>query len=1144
MGNGVTNDTAAIQAAINAAYAAGGGTVYLKAGTYIVSGTADKSDGAIRLLDYVTLQGAGMGQTILKVMDNNAAAITGVVRTPYNQVTHDVAMYDLTIDGNRANNLNKIDGFYTGVAPGDTRQDYNITVQRVEVMNCTGYGFDPHEQTRNLRISDSVAHHNVLDGFVADFLVGSVFENNLAYANDRHGFNITTSTTGLQLNNNVAHDNGSAGLVIQRGSENITAPHGITVQGGAYYNNAREGIYVKIADHVTITGVDIYGNNRQGIRVDGGTEVLINGATVHNNSQEAAGIYDEIRIGRFNDTAGSSGLIFDSTGVQVQNSTIYSNAAILSRYAIYEAPDVTGVNGETANTIGPVGTGTTYFAPQLVTPATDQSGSAGTAFAYQVPPSSFVDGDDGTFTLSATLASGAALPSWLVFNPATGQFTGTPPAAGIYQIVVQARDAQGLKDTTTFEFAVTGGAGSTDITGTAGNDTLVGGSGPQNIYGLAGDDSLSGGDGADRLDGGDGIDTASYASSAAAVIVDLQSGTGSGGDAEGDTLVTVENLTGSDFADQLSGNAGDNVLLGGAGNDTLIGRAGADTLDGGTGADRLEGGDGNDLYFVDNVADTLIEFDNLGLGGIDSVRSTVSLVLAANVENLTLLGSANIDATGNGKANYLIGNSGANVLDGGAGNDTMEGGLGDDTYYTNTASDIVIEAANAGTDTVLSTATRTLDANVENLTLQGTLAINGTGNAANNVLTGNEAINILTALDGDDTLLGGGGNDTLRGGAGADTLDGQAGADRMEGGDGNDLYLADDAGDTVVEFSNAGLGGIDTVRSSVSMILSANVENLTLLGTAALNGTGTGSANLLIGNDGNNILDGLAGNDTIQGGIGNDRLTGGTGTDSLDGGIGQDVAVFAGDMATYTITTANGSISIRDNDAVADGNDGTDTLIGIETAEFKGGATINLLAPIVLDLDGDGIELVNLAQSSASFDFLGNGVGTHTGWIGSGDALLAIDRDGNGTISDASELSYTSDLAGALSDLAGLAAFDSNSDGALTASDDSFGSFLVWADANGDGKADAGEVMGLAAAGIVRINLAGTATHQDWSAGENIVVAYGSFARSDGTVGSLADVAFQHDPVMAAPPVLPHHVFAAIEESHFTIAPMTTELVM
>lgn len=307
VGNGIADDTAEIQAAIDAAYAAGGGTVFLGAGTYKVSGTSDKSDGALRLLDNVTLQGAGMGVTIIKVQDGNLYNLTGIVRTPFNQITHDVAMYDLTLDGNRANNTMKIDGFYTGVAPGSTRQDYNITVDRVEVKNCSGYGFDPHEQTLNLRIANSVAHHNGLDGFVADFLVNSVYENNLAYANDRHGFNVTTSTGGLQLLNNIARDNGSAGLVIQRGSENIPVPHDIIVRGGSYYNNAREGIYVKMADDVSITGVSVYGNQRHGIRLDGADNVLITSSSIGNNSQAGASLYDEIRINRYNDSTGSSG---------------------------------------------------------------------------------------------------------------------------------------------------------------------------------------------------------------------------------------------------------------------------------------------------------------------------------------------------------------------------------------------------------------------------------------------------------------------------------------------------------------------------------------------------------------------------------------------------------------------------------------------------------------------------------------------------------------------------------------------------------------------------------------------------------------------------------------------------------------------
>jgi VCBS repeat-containing protein len=1097
-GDGVTDDTAAIQAAINAAHAAGGGTVYIGAGTFIVSGTSDKSDGAIRMLDNVTLQGAGMGQTILKVSDTTTSSITGVIRTPYNEITHDVGVYDLTIDGNRANTTGKVDGFYCGVAPGDTRQDYNITVESVEVMNCSGYGFDPHEQTLNLRIADSVSHGNGLDGFVADFLVNSTYENNLAYDNDRHGFNITTSTDGLQMIDNVAHGNGGGGITIQRGSENIPAPHNITIEGGSYYDNALQGIYLKIANDVTITGAEIYNNGQQGIRVDGATNVLVDGANIHDNSQAAAGTYDEIRLSQFVDTVFSK--LYETTGVQVVNSTISEAVPGQSHYGIYESPQVAGVNSESGNAITGTALAATYFAPQLVHAATDQAATVGAAFAYDVAPSSFVDGDDGTnFVLTAAQASGAALPSWLTFDPVTGHFSGTPAANGTWDIIVTARDPSALKDQTEFHVTVTGGPTGLTITGTTGDDpNLVGGDGADTISGLAGSDTLAGLGGADRLDGGDGVDTATYAASAAAVVVSLAAGSGAGGDAEGDTLVNVENLIGSALADQLTGDANANVI------------------DGGVGADTMTGGDGNDIYYVDNAGDVVVELLNSGFGGADEVRSTISYTLADNVETLTLLGAANIDGTGNNKANLIVGNDGNNVLDGGLGSDTLTGGLGNDTYVVNVTTDVINENPGGGIDTVQSAISWTLGAELENLTLTGTGLINATGNALDNVLIGGIGDNKLTGNEGNDTLLGGDGNDTLSGGVGADVLDGQAGADSMTGGDGNDTYYVDNVGDIVSELANNGLGGVDTVNSSITYTLTTNVENLTLTGTADLNGTGTSAANVMIGNSGANVLDGLAGNDTIQGGDGNDRLIGGAGSDSIDGGTGQDTAVYAGLRASYTISTVGGTIQIKDNDAVTDGNDGTDTLVNVETAEFKGGVTVNLLAPVVLDLNHNGVQLVDLAHSNAAFDFSGNGVHTATGWIGQGDALLFLDRDGNGTVSNAGELSFVNDLAGAPSDLAGLKAFDSNHDGRLSAADDNFGSFKLWVDGNGDGRPDAGEMMGLGAAGIASINLAGLATHQAWGAGENIVVNNGTFTWADGSTGALADVALLHDPIHTA----------------------------
>src|SRR6185295_15243866 len=167
----------------------------------------------------------------------------------------------------------------------------------------------------------------------------------------------------------------------------------------------------------------------------------------------------------------------------------------------------------------------------------------------------------------------------------------------------------------------------------------------------------------------------------------------------------------------------------------------------------------------------------------DSVRSSVSFTLGANVENLTFTGTGATAGTGNELNNILTGNVGANVLTGGAGNDTYVVGVGD----------TVVEAANEGTDTVQSSVSWTLGANVENLTLTGTGASDGTGNSLNNILTGNVGANVLT------------------------------------GGAGNDTYVVG-AGDTVVEAANE---GTDSVRSSVSFTLGANVENLILTGTGA-----------------------------------------------------------------------------------------------------------------------------------------------------------------------------------------------------------------------------------------------------------------------------------------------------------------------
>ncbi|TKB59339.1 MAG: calcium-binding protein, partial [Nitrospira sp.] len=214
-------------------------------------------------------------------------------------------------------------------------------------------------------------------------------------------------------------------------------------------------------------------------------------------------------------------------------------------------------------------------------------------------------------------------------------------------------------------------------------------------------------------------------------------------------------LVRSDVSWTLGDNLENLILFGTAAIDGT-GNSLNNTLTGNSAANVLTGGAGNDVYYV-GLGDTVVEAAN---AGIDHVLSAGSWTLGDNVERLTLTGTSLIDGTGNSLNNILTGNSAANVLDGGLGADTMMGGAGNDTYVVDHVSDVVTEQVNAGTDTVQSAVTYTLAANVENLTLTGIGAINGAGNALDNILTGNSGNNVLTGGAGADVLIGGAGNDT------------------------------------------------------------------------------------------------------------------------------------------------------------------------------------------------------------------------------------------------------------------------------------------------------------------------------------------------------------------------------------------------
>ncbi|MGF6230194.1 Ca2+-binding RTX toxin-like protein [Inquilinus ginsengisoli] len=392
-----------------------------------------------------------------------------------------------------------------------------------------------------------------------------------------------------------------------------------------------------------------------------------------------------------------------------------------------------------------------------------------------------------------------------------------------------------------------------NLTGTNFSDELTGNSGANVLRGEGGDDLLRGGAGADTLDGGAGVDTATYFESASGVTVDLAAGTGIGGDAGGDTLAGIENVTGSKVGgDTLTGDSGNNFLGGLAGDDLLRGGAGNDTLQGGRGIDTLDGGGGVDtVSYLDDPYAAVVDLTlGIGAGGDNQPDSLIG------IENVTGSNYGNDTLTGNSGVNTLRGEGGSDLLKGGGGADTLDGGYGgmDTVIYYSSATGVTVDLA------------------------AGTAA---GGDAQGNILIDIEAVtgsnvggDVLTGTSGANTLRGGGGDDLLRGGGGADRLFGDAGTDTA-------TYYGGASGVVVDLVAGNGSDGAKL----------EGIENLTGSNIGGDNLTGTGGSNVL------------------RGWGGDDQLVGGAGADTLDGGIGSDTASYFDSGAAVTVNLAAGTVS-------------------------------------------------------------------------------------------------------------------------------------------------------------------------------------------------------------------------------------------
>ena len=497
-----------------------------------------------------------------------------------------------------------------------------------------------------------------------------------------------------------------------------------------------------------------------------------------------------------------------------------------------------------------------------------------------------------------------------------------------------------------------GAGGEDNIKGGAGDDFLSGGGENDTLEGEAGDDTLEGGPGRDTLDGGangSAGDTITYAGSAEAVRVNLVTAEATGGDAEGDVIMNIENIVGSAGDDWLRGDANDNALTGGTGADTLIGGGGNDALTGGAGDDTLNGGEGDDTLTGGAGADTITGGpggDTLSYAGSDEA---VDIRLGSghasgghaegdvyrDVEHVTgsdhndrlagdnrpadastggdntLSGGGGDDAIYGGSGDdALNGDGGDDTLHGGAGGDTLNGGAGDDTLiggpgadsFTGGAGEDTVSYATAQDEKVSVDLTRTASAAPAdpNNPSHSDGDYFPTGHGVENVI-GSPRGDAITGDDGPNKLWGGAGADTLTAFAGNDTIDGGPGGDSINGGVGEDTvtYENSDAGVRVTVNATTGNEGGEAEGDRLS-----RVENL----------VGSDHNDRLFGDSGNNKLSGGAGDDRIVANAGNDRVEGGAGADTMDGdavsAAESGYAAAPVDSDTLSYASSSGAVTI------------------------------------------------------------------------------------------------------------------------------------------------------------------------------------------------------------------------------------------
>jgi Ca2+-binding RTX toxin-like protein len=569
----------------------------------------------------------------------------------------------------------------------------------------------------------------------------------------------------------------------------------------------------------------------------------------------------------------------------------------------------------------------------------------------------------------------------------TISYLGSPNVVQVdlWNHVGHAGDAEG--DTFIDIENVVGSAGADLLIGDDGDNRIEGGAGNDGIYGNAGNDTLIGGVGADYLNGQSGIDTVSYASSANVVQVDLWNHVGHAGDAEGDTLLGIENVIGSAGADLLIGDDGDNRIEGGAGDDGIYGNAGNDTIVGGAGSELIFGGAGIDIaVFSASRQNYQLSYDSAAavfvvtdlragspdgtdrLTGIETLRFAdrdINLI-GGTAANDQLTGTSGHDWIAGGAGDDLIwGAAGDDVLDGGDGYNNLVGGAGADVYRGGPGNDIANLYWLAPGSPDLTGVTANLADPSQNTGAAAGDSYSGidwlVGTQVNDVLTGDGNVNTISGYEGNDVIAGGGGDDWLFGGAGDDTLTGGMGADHLNGEAGSDTVSYASSPNVVQVDLWAHVGHAGDAEGDAYI----GIENI----------IGSAGADLLIGDDGDNRIEGGAGDDGIYGNAGNDTLNGGAGADYLNGQSGSDTVSYVSSVNVVQVDLWNHVGHAGD----AEG----DTFVGIENIIGSAGADL------LIGDDGD-----NRIEGGAGDDGIYGNAGNDT-LIGGAGADYLNGQSGN-----------------------------------------------------------------------------------------------------------------------------------------------------